>query len=209
VIVSNFTISSRWHLRTPHDTRYELQITNLADKEIEFTVECHTCPPPSHRFHRWYLDETVQVSVSSGLTGSTFFRRYGDVWVMQTGISIGTQCSVLYGLSKNDREIRDDEEIRGFVTLRVPPANTSGRGYFRDPQSHRPVKVLLHARRRDSRLGFSVQAHHREGWYSEWSLPFPEWYSSEAVTLSTGKAENDIRPEGGFDLARESLRYAL
>jgi hypothetical protein len=202
MIVSNFAIASRSERRAVRFTKYALQITNLEDQEIEFAVECHVCSHEGQGLATSYLNDVVRMSIQSEP-----FKRRGNVRAAQGFVRIGAKCSILYELSREGRqEFRDDVEIRGFIVLRVPPASTLAERYFRQPQTDHAVKVLLHARREDVRNDVPRQAINTDGFLSEWFFPLSGVYSSEAIAISSGRAENDLKPEGRSVLGVGSIR---
>jgi hypothetical protein len=164
------------------DTRYSLQITNLEDKPVEYLVECYF----SHS------DRTlVQNSVVASTSGT--YRRKGDVIRGSYQLPIPAKESKYFTL-RLQPESKAELELLGFLELSLPPLRSS-RSLRLVAQFPHPVKVLLHPRREDRRRNRVTGIVDPQG-----VIPYhtsqAEDYSSEAIAISTGQAENEIQPTG-------------
>lgn len=176
MIVSNFWVSSA-ERRT---TRYSLQVTNLDASDITFTVEAHVSLEPNTPFSSRI--------VFSDLYTEAYFRK-GNVFVNRAVVSIRSQTTKVIRLSAET-----GSSAEGFVSLRIPPVR-SKTSFRTVPQVDRKVRILLHARREDTRPGRVSYIVDPQG-YIPYRTGTDDDYSSESITISTGQAENEIDPEG-------------
>ena len=125
--------------------------------------------------------------------------------------------------------------LEGYVTLRLPPARTNTRRFFMQPQADRPVRVLLNPETRTINLAIGQ----RMDIYNDeppvqgplaglWGgidvanpydpppvkrgfalLPSRTTERTEPLHLASGKAENELEPEGSRLITAEGLEYAI
>jgi hypothetical protein len=171
--------------------RYSLQITNLEDQAIDFIIECHVTPPEGEPAPVHYVSNFVRASFNSGpvIPSSSF--RQGNVVLLRYYVSVGARLSALFELNTEDSFSR---LLKGFIALRVPAIRSDQGRSFPIPQIDHPVRVLLHARREESRWS-DLYIRDLDDRYVM-RVPTGLHTSSEAVAISTGRAENEITPEG-------------
>jgi hypothetical protein len=187
MLVSNFSVGYRsTNTSYTEETRYSLQITNLDPAEIRFTLEFHISLPERESHPVAYVSSVLQ---ADGLY-LTFARR-PTVVAGRGDLTIASKGSVTVTLRKT---VRDDRELMGFVILRVPPAHAPG-SFRPGPQADHDVEVLLHARREDRRPSRTVGVVDPQG-VIPYRTGIGDNYSSESVAISTGRAANEISPEG-------------
>jgi hypothetical protein len=218
--VSNFTIASRPDGHINRETRYMLQITNLDETAIEFSINCHIAANDGgtiwiSSFNKGmelsaYLNEVVNMNIPFSI-----FKNKGNDFVSSALIKIEPHHCFNFTLSKKALHIKDESReeylhddiaLQGFVELSIPMASRLSASYFNRPQTNHDVKVLLNARRDDSWNDSYKQPLHTNGLVSPWKFPVSGLYSSESITLSTGKAENTITPDGAFTLKDTALK---
>lgn len=219
MIVSNFTIASRPDAHIYRETKYMLQITNLDETAIEFSIDCHIAANESGTvriasFNKdmelsAYLNEVVNMNIPFSI-----FKNKGNDFVSRASIKIEPLHSFNFILSKKALHIKEDSredylhdfvELQGFVVLGIPIASRLSANYFNRPQISHDVKVLLNARREDTRQDDYKQPVHTNGIVSPWKFPVSGLCSAESITLSTGKADNTITPDGAFSLKDTAL----
>jgi hypothetical protein len=116
---------------------------------------------------------------------------------------------------------RSQYEVTGFTELLVPRRREPGRFLLAQQIDHN-VPVLLNARKHDLRIADYVLASDRqvwtqwEGWQDFGRTLEGDNYSSEGITLASGKAQNEIVPQGSLwtrvedmDLRIAALREAI
>ena len=118
--------------------------------------------------------------------------------------------------------------LEGYVTLRLPPARTDTRRFVRQPQADRPVRVLVNPETRtlnvsgvqqvdiyDDPPPVTFQTFGGPLTYDEppvkrgftW-VPGKIVERTEPLHIGTGKAENELEPEGARSLRVEDVEYA-
>ena len=198
MLVSTFEVAlpsqSTTNLQDLPRIAYELSITNLDTRPIEFHVDATLTHPrtafsPTHPLIGWRLTAigsprgTWRVHIPQHVT--TVFRLDAEQLSPE-----GTQ---------DGRRGLDGSPRRGYVELRVPPGRVNNRI---GAQSDAPVPVLLAAHRIQYR-GYQLErvyfdenplARAREGqriWLGD------DW-STAAIELASGAAHNLIEPESYF-----------
>lgn len=195
MIVSNFCIENTdGHQDLERRTRYHLQITNLEEATLQILVEFHLS---ALRKESARVSPAVHISADPPAIAATMRTTVvptGDKLRAETRLILPPRTSVVITLESG---IYDGQQTKGFVVLRVPAVRHSDLHRWA-PQFAHAVKVLLHARREDEfRPGKSTRVHG-----SPWELFFnakPK-YSSESIALASGRAENEIEPEGRIRL---------
>jgi hypothetical protein len=157
------------------DTLYQLQITNIADSEVGYTVTAERV--------RWNADYRPHGDWPAD------YRRRGDVVRGEIHPWLGPGQATVVELSSR---VRDSSRLHGVIHLdAIPNRSASGRVLVR-PFA---VSVLLHARRIDYREGRLRYLMDRNGVVTG-RYSHPDAYSSESVQISSGKAENTLETAG-------------
>jgi hypothetical protein len=190
VLVSNFTVGKTPNLAANREVAYCLQVTNLEELNIEFLFECYVSREPrpgedgiaywSAHDRGWDLQsEPGPLRFSRPRTGTTAV--LGRLFV-----TVGAGLSTIIRLW--------GPRASGYVNLRVPPGRTHDR--FRlAPQLERPVRVLLLASHESQRPTEQRALFRAHGASSDLNYIIADDYSSASVSISTGKAENEIDAE--------------
>lgn len=191
MIVSNFVLRFTDRASSLMDIRYSLQITNLEEQAIDFIIECHVSPPEGEPSPVHYVSNFIRASFNSGLTNPISSFRQGNIVLLRYYVGVGARLSALFDLKTEDTFGR---LLKGFIVIRVPPIRSDQGGFFPIPQVYHPVRVLLHARREESRW-YDLYARDLED-RLVMRVPTGLHTSSEAMAIATGRAENEITPEG-------------
>ena len=195
MIVSNFEIYKRGVDFWTSD--YHLQVTNLADKEIEFLIECHLTA--GEELLSTSTNFTgISVNIDSGWPDKLSFRRRKNVLIGRYSLSVPSHSSSIYHLRRSiDHPGQNPEWFRfiGYIVLRVPPRREELNKFLLKPQQDSPVRVILNATQEIYRESFTSHNLYRAEGDSR---------SIHSIEISTGKSENEIDPEGFGVL--ESLR---
>jgi hypothetical protein len=204
MLVSNFEVAATADPQTRSETRYALQVTNLADVAIEFLVRVDVTPPLAHgggaRAAR------ALVGVWAGATGSSLeFRSTPTTVRGRSRVGIPPHASATFTLRKITQ---DEEEYRGYVDLSVPLRRPEGRWELPSPQSDAPVPVLLHARRVDWRPQRRVGVRDHDGLVPYYTSTSDD-YSSESIALATGAARVELDPGRSPLLESDQVRHVL
>jgi hypothetical protein len=175
-------------------TVFRLTVTNLHDESLRFLVEFHHRPkvqlanvtgePPAIRYR----------TVTKALSVHTGYRADPDV---VTGWSLGLDPSETRDLSV--QAVDDHESVSitkaGHVVLRLPTGSALRSGYRLAPQAAMPVPVLVSATRLDYRSSYQAGIVEPTG-IIPYHMSAPDDLATSEVPLSTGKAHNDVDPEG-------------
>ena len=191
MIVSNFVLSLSDRASSLLDVRYSLQISNLEQQAIDFIIESHVSPPEGEPSPVHYVSNSIRARFNSAAAAPISSFRQGNVVLVRHYLGVGARLSALFELRTEDSFGR---LLKGFIVLRVPPVRSGQSRSFPLPQIDRPVRVLLHARREEVRWS-ELYARDLEDRYVV-RVPTGLHSSSEAVAISTGRAENEITPEG-------------
>jgi hypothetical protein len=197
MIVSNFTLAQYAQRKDYRDaTSYLLQVTNLDTQDITFAVDCYFSSPPDDYLSYLYLLGGIAppVLIYNPYEFVIPFRRLQNEAVMTYSLAIRAGATQTFALTKT---VRDDRELQGHIELRVPTTRV-GR-LVRMPQALHNVPVLLHARREDTRHPEVTGIREPSG-VVPYTSSTGDNYSSEAVALASGKAENEIVPDGAVSL---------
>jgi hypothetical protein len=197
MVVSNFEVSVKPSLgNVQHQTSYQLQITNLEDKEIAFLVETHVAKsqdgtPPLDLLSPRLL---YNPSTYSALTRAWY--GVGPEWIDAQSFTLGARLSTILELSPRWllADESKDQTLIGHVVLRVPPIRQKER-FAVTVQSAGPVHVLLSASRIDKRDTFLNYVRDLDG-VTIGKEAGNDIFSSQSIEISTGKAANEIEPEG-------------
>ena len=191
MIVSNFILRFSDRAISLLNIRYSLQITNLEDQAIDYFIECHVTPPEGEASPVRYLSNFMRASFNSVPTPPISTFRQGNAVIVRHHVGVAARLSGLFELRTDDTFGR---LLKGFIVLRVPSIRSDQGGYLPIPQTDHPVRILLHARREETRWS-ELYARDLEDRYV---MRFPTGLhtSSEAMAISTGRAENEIIPEG-------------
>lgn len=195
MLVSNFEIGSEpsgdgW------DTRYQLQITNIADSDVGYTVTADFAPVDGWPVHtgkerKAYVWERVRWNADYRPYGNwpADYRRRGNVVTGEIRPWLEPGQTTVVELSS---KVRDSSRLHGLIRLdAIPNRSALGRVLVR-PFA---VSVLLHARRIDYREGRLRYLMDRNGIVTG-RYSHPDAYSSESVQISSGKAENTLETAG-------------
>jgi hypothetical protein len=174
----------------PHawDTRYQLQITNLENSGVGYTMTCDFAPVGG-----WPsgvdTGKEMKAYVSERIGWFSSYRRHGETVRGESEIWFGPGETGVVELAS---QVQDGSRLRGAIRLdAATDRTTSGRVVLR-PFA---VGVLLHARRTDYRGGYLRYLMDRNGIVTG-RYTHPDSYSSESVHLSSGKAENTLETAG-------------
>jgi hypothetical protein len=202
MLVSNFVLMFSDRAVSLLDIRYSLQITNLEEQTIDFIVECHVTAPEGEASPVNYLSNFLRASINSAPKAPFSSFRQGNVVVVRHLVGVGARMSALFDLRTVDTFGR---LLKGFIALRVPPIRSDERGFYPIPQIGHPVRVLLHARREETRWS-ELYARDPDDRYV---MRFPTGLhtSSEAMAISTGRAENEITPEGLLMFETDVIKF--
>jgi len=156
------------------------------------------------------------------------------VGARRTG-TIAIEPPVSFGFGLMGARTPSLTRLEGYVTLRLPPARTNTRRFFMQPQADRPVRVLLNPETRTINLaiGQRMDIYNDEppvqgSLASLWGgidvansydpppvkrgfalLPSRTTERTEPLHLASGKAENELEPEGSRLITAEGLEYAI
>lgn len=201
MIVSNFVLRFSDRASSLLDIRYSLQITNLEEQAIDFIIECHVSPPEGEPSPVYYVSNFIRASFNSGPTFPISSFRRGNVVLLRYYVGVGARLSSLFELNTEDTFGR---LLKGFIVLRVPPIRSDQSRFFPTPQIDHPVRVLLHARREENRWSDLYVRDLEDRFVMRVSTGLHS--SSEAMAISTGRAENEITPEGLRMIGLDSIK---
>jgi len=181
MLVSNFVLGfvDYYHFDTGWTSAYELQVTNLADVEINFDVEWRIT---SHYFGGANPKTSVTTHLAAMLNGSWYRDSRG--YYSHDTMLINANESYKFHIGPWIYEGRDwSPYVDGYAVLRVPVVRSSESPYGLIPQSKTAIPVLLSAIR-------------TERWIKR-NPPPPDLVttSQSAFPLASGKAFNEITPE--------------
>ncbi len=219
MLVSNLILGRYVSLPKWRDTWYELQITNLDEIEVEFEIRCSFLRD-SGWVDAWRYVEGRFGDLNTQPTMITPFRWNGKCYSGSFNARIRPRVCGLFRLrvfppQKMQHSYDRDYELTGFVELLVPRQRQPGT-LLLGPQVDHNVPVLLNARKNDYRIPDYVLASDRpvwtqwDGWQDFGRTLEGDDYSSEGITLASGKAENEIVPQGSLltQVAEIGLRAA-
>ena len=210
MIVSNFCIGARVFEKRTRYTGYTLQITNLEAVDLEFLFEVFVTPVaaeqpvfvPSHVPMSDVEFNRVKNSVRSN-PGPLHFSIAKNVVHGQVRVPIPAQSSRRVWL--DNAGAWEWHSAAGYVGLRLPAGRSRDR-YKLDVQIDQPARVLLHANHESYRPGRRLNISDFHGVVHYYSAMGDD-YSAENVTIASGRAENEIPPEGWmFEGAAEFLK---
>jgi hypothetical protein len=194
MLVSNFavgwerhtTIGYGTHNDNYHGTSYELQITNLEWSAIDFQLDCHflyRIGPDSDAFNNQSFDLRGVFESHDQLPPPTLpFRVTGP----QIASGVQTIPARTIGIFRLELQpIYKNISAMGFIELGVPAQTPIGE-FRQRPQAHKAVSVLLHARTKHVRRP-------NLAWSGGSTVSDAVDVSYDAITLASGKAENEIR----------------
>jgi hypothetical protein len=119
------------------------------------------------------------------------------VWVDAHTFRLGARLSTIFELRVGGTLLpgeTQDQALLGHVVLRVPPVRQANH-VISTVQGANPVRVLLSASRFDTRDAFNNLARNLDG-VTQLQLSGNDIFSSQSIPISTGRAENEIEPEG-------------
>ena len=200
MLVSEFEIRRHDHERQ----HYWLSVTNLEDKDYEYSIEFHG-EQSSGASHTFASLARVSFTVDEPLSEDTivFLRNphvYGPGGSLRRFVIPAQRTALLelYPPGPNRGE------GRGYVVLRLPTKYAASAGVLRqEPQSDNPVRVLVNAESHITRVPESFYAGntgvvlaHSDGMTHPYSF---------SISLASGKAENLLDPDGTFRIRISSM----
>jgi hypothetical protein len=172
------------------DTRYQLQITNLEDTAVGYTVTCDFAPDDG-----WPVDRRKRKAyVSERIGWFSSYRHHGETVRAEAEYGLGAGETGFVELAS---KVQDGSRLCGVIRLDTAPDRTATGRLMLRPFA---VGVLLHARRSDYHVGRRrrIMERHPSGTGSREMAHFidADRYSSESVQLASGKAENTLESPG-------------
>ncbi len=225
MLVSNLILGRYTSLPKWRDSWYELQVTNLDDIEVEFEIRCSFLRD-SGWADAWRYVRGAFGDLNTQPTLTTPFRWNGKCYSGSFNALIRPRVCGLFRLrvfppQEQQQGYDRNYEVTGFVELLVPRRRQPGL-FQLGPQVDHNVPVLLNARKIDFRIADYVLASDRpvwtqwDGWQDFGRTIEGDDYSSEGIALASGKAANEIVPQGSLltqveqlDLQVAALRAAL
>jgi hypothetical protein len=219
---------------------YYLHITNLEDRGFEYLLNVvmtvSAVRPLGAVIVFPAAHEVTQFAWITGVTGGPLrvesFRRTGDTYTAAMYFRVKPRQTIRLRIFP--RGAFDDSafnRLDGYVTLRLPATRTERRPFTKQPQSDRPVKVLLNP---ETHFVYGIPAQSFDVYddpppfslgpqlgpkpapivdlppvkrgYAQ--LPGQTFVHTEPLHIASGKAENELRPEGSRVLTAGDLRYA-
>jgi hypothetical protein len=195
---------------------YRLHVTNLEDRAFTYLVRFRVTPPSAEP--RWASVLNQFFDISAGLYGGftpawvQTFRRTGNVYVggitftVEAGQTVSAVCAANANLDPPDGVTL----LEGYVTIEVPVLrNDNDKAMFRAfPQAMGPVKVLLNPETTMTHKGNPMGGGVRDmdGYVrGHVGIPPLDFDTVEPLIVATGKAENEITPNGNSVLRRDAL----
>jgi hypothetical protein len=195
---------------------YRLHVTNLEPRPYVYTVTFNVTPPssesiwaaPLQEFFATFLNDVMDPA-RNGVAGVTEqrFRRDGTVYTVGLTFSVESRQTVSVGLvpRSHSTEVGTLRTIEGYVTLNLPVVGDPSvvRSFRRVPQSRTAVKVLVNpettmVNKDNLRPGYTRQLDGVvTGTVSVTRLDFNV---TEALVTASGKAENEVIPDGSKSL---------
>lgn len=214
MLVSNFILGRYSSLPQWRDSWYELQITNLDEIEVEFEIRCNFLRDSGWSDAAQYVrGEFGDLNTDRTLT--TPFRWNGKCYSGSFNFRVRPKVCGLFRLrvfppQELQQSYNNRYEVTGFTELFVPRRRQPGR-FQLGPQVDHNVPVLLNARKHDYRIPDYVLASDRQVW-TQWD-GWQEFgrtlegddYSSEGIALASGKAHNEIVPQGAWQTQVEQI----
>jgi hypothetical protein len=199
---------------------YRLHVTNLEDRSFTYTVKYWVTPPTPEP--RWAAALNQFFTLYAGLYGAGTdnsiqgFSRTGSIYVATMSFVLEAKHTVPVGITPNLANTKLDGPylLEGYVTLEVPVVRP-GRGeesFRAQPQSDGPVKVLLNpettmVHRDPDGVGVTLNLNGEvTGEISRTRLNFD---TVESLVPASGKAANEIMPNGILVLTHDTLQDAL
>jgi len=202
---------------------YRLHITNLEDRAYTYTVRYWVTPPNEEGGWAatlnqlfYIFDSDVYSPAQSGWPPQ--FLRSGNVYVAAQTFEVEPKQTVTAGImlgtsSRPSSDIKFPSVAEGYVTLEVPVLRSKQDSPFRPfPQAMGPIKVLLnpettmiHTDRQGQGYTSTLQGV-TTGFVSRTHLDFD---TVEPLVPASGKAENEITPNGVIPLGRDALVEAV
>ena len=189
MLVSNFeVIIFPREKRTYQETTYELLITNLEDIDIEFLIEIHTGAYGLRYGSANVADLFIELINGDNVSEPGIQKRDNE-FVRPIYFLLASKITALIKISHPI-----NVQLRGYITLRVPPVRNRSH-YLITTQQSTPVKVLLAASRQDFCRSF-VEDIIDENRTPVYKTFINSWLSRQCIELASGKALNEIEPEG-------------
>ena len=191
MLVSNFEVLITDNKNTRQETTYELLVTNLEDIDIEFLLEIHAA------FINLRYGSANMADLSVGVIDGDFvsespMQKDTHEFLRSIYFVIPAKATTLVRLSHVV-----SLQIRGYLNLRVPPVRNRLH-YLINTQQSTPVKVLLEASRQDFFNSFNIDVR-GENHNPAYKMFVNSQFTRQCVAIASGKALNEIEPEGiGF-----------
>jgi len=181
---------------------YNLYVSNLEDRFLQYTVEY---------WHRATFNE-VHVTVGR-------FRDVEGTYSPQSGVFVATHRFALLPRETTVLTLRfagvepQPIDLGGYVRLRIPRVkpNDAQHGLRLVSQADGPVKVMLHAETvtdvalaTSERGGFTDMNGYAVGRYGSVGA-LSNLRTAVGLALASGRAVNEILPDGNFVIGKESL----
>ena len=213
------TLFAQWDVAVRRG--YRLHITNLEDRAFTYTIRYWVTPPNGEP--RWAASMNQFFNLFySGPFGNPdelslpVFRRTGSIYVAAYTFKLEANHTVSVGITPGSSPPPNigTNVMEGYVTLEVPVLrNGQGDSPFRPlPQAGGPVKVLLNPETAMIHADTSGAGYTRNldgvttGRVSVTRLNFD---TVEPLIVASGKAENEIMPNGIVLLGRDALVEAV
>jgi hypothetical protein len=191
---------------------YRLHISNLEDRAFTYTVKYWVTPPTNEP--RWAA--ALNLFFTFYDEDSVAFRRTGGVYMAAMTFVVEAKHTVSVGITPNLNfaGVEGFKLLKGYVTLELPVLrNTPDNPYFRSvPQADVPVKVLLNPETTMVHMDTSGRGMTQNmdgvvtGRVSVTRLNFD---TVEPLIPASGKAENEVTPNGIHLLSHDALVNAL
>ena len=198
---------------------YRLQITNLETTGFTYTIRYFVTPPDSGQ---WASRLNASFILIAGLYGDTMaisvpiFLRSGSVYVAATTFRVPANhtLSVCINPVGSPPPNNGLDQLEGYVTLELPVLkDTAGNTPFRSlPQAQAPVKVLLNPETtmvHTDTAGPGYTQNSDGVVTGRVSMPRLNFDTVEPLVPASGKAENEIHPNGLITLTTSDLVKAV
>ena len=251
MLVSTFRVDLQSDLRRG----YVLHVTNLEDRPLDYLL---TFVVTVHVGFMSKGPDASEVERFARISGDSFhveqpFRRMavgesrpfepGRTYTAGVRFFVGARRTASIGIEppqpvligpfgSGARQTSSLSHLQGYATLRLPPARSTVRKFFTQPQADGPVRVLLNPETRTiyytgggrteiydddppfaSPLGplfggpATIDPPPVKRGFSY--LPSRAIERTEPLHIASGKAENELEPEGSRLLTTENVKYAI
>jgi hypothetical protein len=194
---------------------FRLHVTNLEDRALTYLVVFCVTPPTPEALWASPLTQLLGVAVG-GIGSYAPFHRSGSIYVASVRFPIepGHTVAVTMFPSGSQDESRRLSWLEGYATIELPVlrGESGERTFFARPQADRPMKVLLNPEttmihRARPGPGYMLD---KEGFVTG-RIPVARlnFDTVEPLVPASGKAENELMPNGVQFLSHEALVEAM